>query len=301
MNLLHIKYAVEVAKLGSLSKASESLIIAQPNISRAIKDLEADLGITIFNRTAKGMVLTPEGEVFIGYAESILDRIDEVEAIYKQPAPRKQKFSVSSPRTDYISNAFAEFTKTLDKESVEIYYKETNSQQTINDVCNGDYRLGIIRCSEDYEESLKATLDEKGLSFEIISEFNYVLLMSKDNILAEREEIKSSDYASFVEIINADSYIPSLTVNKDNGENPEQRVNMFERASQLELLSENPKTVMLTAPMRDKTLERYNLVQKPICDNKKVYKDILIYRQKSKYSNFDKQFIKILKKQGFNL
>lgn len=299
MNLLHIKYAVEVAKLGSLSKASETLIIAQPNISRAIKDLESDLGITIFNRTAKGMVLTPEGEVFIGYAQNILDRIDEVEAIYKQPVQKKYKFSVSAPRTDYISNALAEFTKTIDKEAVEVYYKETNSQQTINDVCNNDYKLGIIRCSEDYEESLKATLDEKSLSFETISEFNYVLLMSEKNPLSEREEIKMSDLASFVEIINADSFIPSHNVTKDNGDSPEQRVNMFERASQLELLSENPKTVMLSAPMCAKTLKRYDLVQKPISDNKKVYKDILIYRQKSKFSNFDKEFINILKNQSF--
>ena len=53
LNILHMKYAVEVAKLGSLNKASESLLIAQPNISRSIKELEADLGITIFNRSAK--------------------------------------------------------------------------------------------------------------------------------------------------------------------------------------------------------------------------------------------------------
>ena len=69
-----MKYAVEVARLGSLSKAAETLIIAQPNISRSIKDLEADLGITIFNRSAKGMVLTPEGEEFINYAQIFLNR-----------------------------------------------------------------------------------------------------------------------------------------------------------------------------------------------------------------------------------
>ena len=62
MNILHIKYAVEVARLGSLNKAAETLLIAQPNISRSIKELEGDLGITIFNRSAKGIVLTPEGD-----------------------------------------------------------------------------------------------------------------------------------------------------------------------------------------------------------------------------------------------
>ena len=67
MNILHMKYAVEVAVCGSLAKASEKLLIAVPNISRSIKELEADLGISIFERTAKGMSLTPEGEEFIRF------------------------------------------------------------------------------------------------------------------------------------------------------------------------------------------------------------------------------------------
>ena len=68
MNLLHMKYAVEVANAGSINKASEKLLVAQPNLSRCIKELEADLGITIFARTPQGMHLTPDGEEFIRYA-----------------------------------------------------------------------------------------------------------------------------------------------------------------------------------------------------------------------------------------
>ena len=69
MNVLHMKYAVEVANNGSLNKAAEKLYIAQPNLSRAIKELEASLGITIFDRSAKGMVMTPAGEEFINYVK----------------------------------------------------------------------------------------------------------------------------------------------------------------------------------------------------------------------------------------
>ena len=79
MNILHMKYAVEVAKVGSLNKAAETLLIAAPNVSRSIKELEADIGISIFERTTKGMELTPEGEEFINYAKGILNQIDEVE------------------------------------------------------------------------------------------------------------------------------------------------------------------------------------------------------------------------------
>ena len=82
MNILHMKYAYEVAKAGSLGKAAETLVIAAPNLSRSIKELESELGITIFDRTPKGMFLTSEGEVFMNYAHSILEQIDYLENAY---------------------------------------------------------------------------------------------------------------------------------------------------------------------------------------------------------------------------
>lgn len=113
MNTLHMRYAVEVARLGLLSKASESLLVVKPNISRNLKELEADPGITIFDRTTKGMIPTIEGEEFLNFARNILDQIDKVEAYYKNDNPRKQKFSISVPRACYISEAFAEFSTML--------------------------------------------------------------------------------------------------------------------------------------------------------------------------------------------
>ena len=83
MNLMHIKYAVEVANEGSINKAAEKLYVGQPNLSRAIKELEASLGVKIFERSAKGMGLTSDGETFIRYAKTILRQVDEVESIFK--------------------------------------------------------------------------------------------------------------------------------------------------------------------------------------------------------------------------
>ena len=161
MNILHMKYAVEVAKVGSLNKAAETLLIAAPNVSRSIKELEADIGISIFERTTKGMELTPEGEEFINYAKGILNQIDEVESFYKKGSAKKQKFSISVPRACYISEAFAQFSKSLSKEAAEIFYKETNSQRTIRNMLEHDYKLGIIRYAENYDKYFKSMLEEK--------------------------------------------------------------------------------------------------------------------------------------------
>lgn len=298
MNILHMKYAVEVAKLGSLNKAAETLLVAQPNISRSIKELEADLGITVFNRSAKGMVLTPEGEEFIGYAQSILKQIDDVEALYRQGSPKKQKFSISVPRACYISEAFAEFSKSLSNDPAEIFYKETNSQRTVNNVLNKDYKLGIIRYAENYDKFFKAMLEEKGLSYEMIAEFTYVLIMSRENPLAKKDEITFDDLNKYIEIAHADPYVPSLPLSKvvkdELPDNIDRRIFIFERASQFDLLSENPETFMWVSPASQKILDRYGLLQKKCVDNKRIYKDVLIYRDGYKLSKLDKHFITAL-------
>ena len=295
MNILHIKYAVEVAKLGSLNKAAETLLIAQPNISRSIKELEGDLGITIFNRSAKGMVLTPEGEEFIGFAKNILKQIDDVEKLYKKGAPKKQKFSISVPRACYISDAFAEFSKCISDDPAEIFYKETNSQRTINNVLNNDYKLGIIRYAENYDKFFKAMLEEKGLAYEMIAEFSYILIMSKDNPLAQKEEITFDDLPPFIEIAHADPYVPTLSMSKvfreELPDKADKRIFVFVRASQFDLLSENPKTFMWVSPASPQILDRYNLVQRVCEGNKRTYKDVLIYHKGYKLTKLDKDFI----------
>ena len=295
MNILHIKYAAEVAKEGSLSKAAQKLLIAQPNISRAIKELEADLGIVIFDRSAKGMILTPQGEEFINYAKGILKQIDHVEKIYKEGINKKSRFSISVPRASYISEAFVQFSKNIGTQPVEIFYKETNSQRAIHNMLNHDYKLGIVRYAENYDKYFKAMLDEKGFNYELVTEFSYCLMMSRDNPLSQKEKINFEDLQGYIEVAHADPYVPSLPVAKvikeEIPDNIERRIFVFERASQFDILCENEKTFMWVSPAPQKLLDRYNLVQKKCEDNKKVYKDVLIYQKDYKLSRLDKLFI----------
>ena len=295
MNLLHVKYALTVAKTGSLSKASEELLIAVPNISRSIKELEADLNITIFERTTKGMQLTLEGEEFLGFAKGILEQIDQVENYYKHGAPQKQKFSISVPRACYISEAFSQFSKSLTKDAAEIFYKETNSQRTIHNILKHDYKLGIIRYAENYDKYFKTMLEEKGLCYELVTEFSYSLIMSADSPLAQKEDITFDDLTKYIEIAHADPYVPSMPLSKvvkeELPDNIDRRIFIFERASQFDLLSNNPDTFMWVSPAPQKLLERYNLVQRKCNENKKVYKDVLIYKNGYKLSKLDKEFI----------
>ncbi len=295
MNLLHMKHALEVAKAGSLNKASEVLLVAAPNISRSIKELEADLGITIFDRTKNGMRLTPEGADFMNFAKRILGQIEEVETQYKIGSHKKQKFSISVPRACYISEAFANFSKHLTRDAAEVFYKETNSQRTINNLLNHEYNLGIIRYAENYDKFFKAMLEEKGFQYELVTEFTYSLVMSADNPLAAKEEITFRDLADYIEIAHADPYVPSLplakVVKEELPDNIARRIFIFERASQFDLLSANNQTFMWVSPVPDESLERYNLVLRKCSENKKIYKDVLIYKEGYKLSKLDREFI----------
>lgn len=295
MNILHMKYAVEVAKAGSLNKAAQTLLIAQPNLSRSIKELESELGLTIFDRSAKGMLLTPEGEEFVGYAQNILRQIDQVENMYKNTAVPKQRFSISVPRACYISEAFAQFSRQLSDQSAELFYKETNSQRTIRNLLEHDFRLGIIRYAENYDQYFRAMLDEKELNYEMICEFTYQLIMNREHPLAEKEQITFDDLRPFIEIAHADPYVPSLPLSKvvkeELPDNIDRRIFIYERASQFDLLSENSQTFMWVSPVPQKLLDRYGLVQRKCAETRKIYRDVLIYRNGYKLTALDNAFI----------
>lgn len=295
MNIMHLKYAVEVAKEGSINRAAETLLMGQPNLSRAIKELEANLGITIFERSAKGMSPTPDGEVFLEYARQILRQIDHVEAIYKAGIPKKQKFSISVPRASYISEAFARFSRSISADPAEIFYRETNSMQAVENILHGDYKLGILRYAARYDKYFKEMLEEKNLSYEMVTEFAYVLIMSRESPLAKLDAIHYDDLRPYVEVAHGDPYVPSLPMAEvkkaEFTEDIDRRIFVFERASQFELLCDNPETFMWVSPIPDRLLERFELVQRPCPDNMRVYKDMLIYHNDYRLTELDRRFI----------
>ena len=92
MNLLHMRYAVEIAKTNSINKAADMLYVGQSALSRAFKELETSLGITIFERSAKGMFLTPDGEIFIRRAKDVLERVDDLEKLFSEGTVSKKRF-----------------------------------------------------------------------------------------------------------------------------------------------------------------------------------------------------------------
>lgn len=301
MNLQHMKYAVEVADTKSINKAAEKLFVGQSNLSRAIKELEAGLGTAVFDRSAKGMSLTPDGEVFIQYARAVLKQVDDIEHLFSKGEAAKKRFSVSAPRASYVAKAFAEFSLLIEKgEKAELFYRETNSMRTIKNILEDDYKLGILRYAENYDRYYKSMMDEKGLEYELVTQFSYMLVMSENSPVANKEDIRFKDLKPLMEIAHADPYVPSLPfaeVKKEElHDNSDRQIFVFERSSQFELLSKNPETYMWVSPLPKEYLTQYGLIQRTCGENSRVYRDMLIHKKEYTLTNLDKMFIEQLVK-----
>ena len=172
MNTLHFRYAVEIEKTRSITQAAENLYMAQPNLSKAIKELENSLGITIFRRTSKGVIPTDQGMKFLACAKQILIQIDNMEAISSPNKPRDRKMRISVPRAGYISKALSEFIAASDtSDDMEVYFCETNSLRTIENVRENGYNFGIIRFNAAHEKYFMDFLAEKNLESQLLWEY----------------------------------------------------------------------------------------------------------------------------------
>ncbi len=299
MNLLHLRYAVEVEKTCSLNKAAEKMFVSQPNLSRAIKELEESIGIIIFRRTYQGMYPTEQGEVFLTYARNILGQIDDLEAMYNPKEQEKKKFSISTPRASYISRALTNFiNKVILTSDIEIYYKETNSLHAINNILQEDYNLGIIRYQTNYKPYFDNLLSDKGLTSKQIMQYQMNILVSKNHPLALKNDVYLDDLIPFIQIAHGDHYVPSLSsenfVSKSKSDAAHKTIYVFERGSQFDILNDVPGTYMWVSPVPEEILSRYNLISKKCCDNTKIYIDSLIYSKDYHLTKYDNIFLNAL-------
>lgn len=297
MNIIHIKYAVEVARVGSINKASENLGMAQPNISRAIKDLEADFGITIFDRSAKGMNLTSEGREFIAYSQKILEQMNELERLYKGDHPGREKLSVALPRAGHISEAVSEFTKTAEKkDAFELVFTDSSPERAVKSVLDSECNFGIVRFTESTENLFSEIFDEKHLTSRLLKEFRKVIVISKNSPLSEKDAICKEDLTDLTEITDGEhwEHAHAFEALRDElHDHGERCIHASDSVTQLDLLSKNSNFFMIAPALSENVAERFGLTQKAYTEAR-IFKDVLIYREDHKLSKLEKEFIELL-------
>lgn len=165
MTLQQLKYMITVAEKGSITEAAKELFISQPSLSGAIKEVEKEAKVTIFNRCRAGVALTTEGMEFLGYARQVVQQMELLESRYIDNQPEKQRFCVSTQHYTFAANAFVELVQKFGQERYEFILNETQTHQIIMDVRNRFSDLGVLYLSGTNENVLKKVFEENDLDF----------------------------------------------------------------------------------------------------------------------------------------
>lgn len=297
MNTMHFRYAVEIARTGSITQAADNLFMSQPNLSKAVKELEETLGITIFKRTPKGVVPTEAGAEFLKNAQNVLDEVDRMMTLSDPEDPKCQRFSISATRAAYTADGMSRFIAGLDRtKEISVDFVQTSSLKTINDVANGRYRLGIIRYRNQYAQYFADYLAGKSLKSVTIWEYDEFMIASKDHPLFEKDEVTRDDLSVYPKVSYGDSRVPYLSlVERKPSAGPlgkmKNRILVYDRCCKFEMLSMTENAVSSDSPIPHGTLERYGLAQKRLSGRNVKGSELLIYRQDYKLSELDKTFL----------
>ncbi|MDE5947166.1 MAG: LysR family transcriptional regulator [Oscillospiraceae bacterium] len=290
MNTLYFKYAVEVERTHSITRAASNLYMAQPNLSKAIKELEDTLGITIFERTPKGVIPTLKGKEFLEYAKKILIQMEKMESLKLSKNRVCQSFNVAVPGSCYISSCISEFISELDvSQDIDINVERMNSVDMINSVSDGKYNLGIIHYPLEYENYFTDFLKDKNLKSEVIWTFEHLLLMSRNNPVSEKEKISEQDIENLIEIMHDDIYVPYINgITKKNISS--KRIVIHEKISQFEILCNIPQSFMWASPVPEYILEHYNLIHRKCSHLSSKCRDMIIFPEGYKFTDIDRKF-----------
>lgn len=297
MNFTDLKYIIEIDQCGSISLAAKKLYVAQSNLSRAVKELEKEFDIVIFKRTPKGVVTTREGHRFLRHAKEIQYQLNSLTSEYSDVNERGISLKVSVPRASYITEVFTEYLKTLsEEENLRIHFCETNTMKTIQNVLDYHYDIGIIRYNVMHEGYYLSLLKLKNLEYRLILEFDYLLLTSKDSIIAGKHIRADSDLEGCIEVVHGDERLPSgdyIDLSDNDREEKYQKkvIYNYERGSQFDILSTVPNSYMWVSPVPEHILDKYGLIQMRCGAYAKYMKDVMIYKENHVPKKHEKQFL----------
>lgn len=197
MTLLQLKYIVTIAESGSLNEAAKRLYIAQPSLTSAVKDLESELGITIFSRTNKGVLLTAEGEEFLGYARQVMEQTHLIEERYLGTGQVKHQFCVSTQHYSFAVEAFVELLTQYGGEEYDFRIRETQTYELIEDVAKLRSEVGVLYLNRFNETILRKTLRENNLQFHRLFIAKPHVFVGSGNPLARKSMITLEDLAPY--------------------------------------------------------------------------------------------------------
>ncbi len=197
MTLQQILYAITISDFGSMNKAAEALFISQPTLTNSIKELENEVGITIFRRSGRGTILTAEGEEFLVYARQLYQQYELINKKYTDPSNIKRKFGVSSQHYSFAVKAFVETAKQFDMQKYEFAMREEKTMDVINDVSQLKSEIGLLYLNDFNEKVITKILRDNDLEFHPLIDCKAYVYIWKNHPLAKNKSISFSELKDY--------------------------------------------------------------------------------------------------------
>ncbi|WP_314983359.1 LysR family transcriptional regulator [uncultured Veillonella sp.] len=202
MTLQQLKYVTTIANIGSISEAAKRLFVSQPSLTKAIKELEKEMGITIFDRTNKGITVSKEGERFLGYARQVLEQAALLEEQYKSQSGGKKQFSVSTQHYSFAVNAFVELLKGAGIDQYDVSLRETQTYEIIDDVAHMKSEIGLLYYNDFNRPVLEKLIHTTELTITELFTAHPPIFIGKTHPLANKDvvsidELEEYPYISF--------------------------------------------------------------------------------------------------------
>lgn len=283
MNLTHLKYALEVERTGSITKAAENLTMGQPNLSRVIKELEDTIGIRIFSRTSKGIVPTENGRIFLDRAAEIVRQAQELEGLFRSGSGRRQAFRVAGQSSNTLLHAFSRTVRILSETgNYDCYLEECRPNEVLERVQHDDCHIGVMRAGSADVDALQRALWEKNIRCRVIGTFRYALVMPKDHPLAAEKRVTADMLEPYTLVTSGGRQIEGTVA----------RIVCFRSVSAcLSSLGSLRDGYMITRPIPGDVMARYGLIAKPYDDGRGQISDLVIYRAEHKLYDAESIFI----------
>ena len=197
MTLQQLRYAITVAETGTITEAAKKLYISQPSLTNAIHELEKEMNLVIFQRTNKGILLSGEGEEFLGYARQVLEQASILEDKYKGNGGGKKQFCVSTQHYSFAVNAFVDLIKEYGQEEYDFSLRETQTYEIIEDVAHMRSEIGILFLNDFNETVLRKILKTNDLEFHELFVAKPHVFISRKHPLAYRQVITNQELQEY--------------------------------------------------------------------------------------------------------
>ena len=302
MNLRQLKYAIETARAGSITQAAQNLYMAQPNLSNALKELEASIGIKIFRRSSHGVEVTSEGREFLDYAESIVDQVEDLERQYQSQGKHMVRLRIGSVNSSNVSHITAEFVRSIPADSpMQVDYRETNPFDLLHLIETGEVDLGMISFPLQHKPYFSFLMESKSITAQPIRERPVYLLMSAEHPLANEEHIEISMLNGYTEVIYGSLDSPGMQYDKWMAEAgitlPHRLVAVYDRASMTSILSSCHDCYKWTNATHPAILKAYNLVARR-CETDMMICEMAVYSKNRPLNRTQRQFLKRLQEMA---